>query len=156
VIRDGNLIALAVVLDALDEQVDEPPLLRPGYLLHDRDAKFTAAFDDLLESAGFKPKRLPHRSPNLNPYAESWLGTIRRECLDHFLVLGEGHLRYLVSRHVDFYNTVRSHGAMGGPLEPSAMPAEGPVLCEHWLGGLGRQDQTAREKTLLHPSGEAA
>jgi len=62
---------------------------------------------------------------HLNPYAEAWVGTIRRECLDHFLVLGEGHLRYLVAQYVDFYNTVRPHGAMGGPLEPSAMPAEG-------------------------------
>ena len=38
--------------------------------------------------------------------------------------------------YMDFYNTVRPHGAMGGPLEPLAMPAEGPVLCEHRLGGL--------------------
>ena len=53
-----------------------------------------------------------------------------------FLVLGEEHLQYLVTQYVDFYNTVRPHGAMGGPLEPSAMPAEGPVLCEHRLGGL--------------------
>ena len=109
--------------------------LRPGYLLHDLDSKFTLPFDDLLASAGFKPKRLPYKSPNLNPYAEAWVGTIRRECLDHFAVLGEGPLRYLVTEYVDFYNTVRPHGSIGGPLEPLAMPAEGKVLCEHRLGG---------------------
>ena len=110
--------------------------LRPGHLLHDRDSKFTLPFDDLLASEGFKPKRLPYKSPNLNPYAESWVGTIRRECLDHFLVLGERHLRYLATEYVDYYNTVRPHGSMGGPLEPVAMPTEGEVFCESRLGGL--------------------
>ncbi len=63
--------------------------LEPGYLLHDQDSKFTASFEETLRSGSFKPKRLPAKVPNLNPYAESWVGTIRRECLDHFIVLGE-------------------------------------------------------------------
>jgi hypothetical protein len=51
-------------------------------------------------------------------------------------VLGERHLRYLATEYVDYYNTVRPHGSMGGPLEPVAMPTEGEVFCESRLGGL--------------------
>ena len=85
---------------------------------------------------GCTPKRLPYKSPNLNPYAESWVGTLRRECLDHFAVLGEKHLRYLIGEYVGYYNTVRPHGSIGGPLGPLAMPAAGQVHCDERLGGL--------------------
>ena len=54
--------------------------LHPGYLIHDRDSKFTQQFDGIIRSIGCDPKRLPYKSPNLNPYAESWIGTIKREC----------------------------------------------------------------------------
>ena len=59
------------------------------YLLHDRDAKYTAKFDRIFKSERTAPVRLPVRPPNLNAYAESWLGSLKRECLNHFLVLGE-------------------------------------------------------------------
>ena len=64
-----------------------------SYLIRDQDAKFTKQFDDIIRSSGCKPKELPYKSPNLNPYSESFVGTIRRECLDHFIVVGEPHLK---------------------------------------------------------------
>ena len=71
-----------------------------------------------------------------NPYAESWAGTIKRECLDHFVVLGEQHLRHLVSEYVKYYNSVRPHGLIGGPLDELPVVAQGEVCCEEKLGGL--------------------
>ena len=66
------------------------------------------------------------------------MGTIRRECLDHFLVLGERHLEYLLSEYMIYYNTVRPHGSMGEPLEELPMPQKGQVHCQERLGGLLR------------------
>ena len=110
--------------------------LRPRYLVHDRDTKFTAQFDGILESTGCDVKRLPYKAPNVNPYAESWVGTIKRECAVHFVVLGEQHLRYLVREYVKYYNSVRPHGSVAGPLDELPVIAEGEVCCEESLGGL--------------------
>jgi putative transposase len=63
------------------------------FLLRDRDSKFTAAFDGVFSGNGTRVIRTPVRSPRANSYAERFVGTLRRECLNHVLILGEGHLR---------------------------------------------------------------
>ena len=70
-------------------------------LLHDRDTKFTAAFDAILKTQGIAPKRLPIQSPNLNAYAERFIQTLKHECLNHFIILGRRHLGHLVHEFVD-------------------------------------------------------
>ena len=110
--------------------------LDASYLIHDQDTKFTKQFDDIIRSSGCKPKELPYKSPNLNPYSESCVGTIRRECLDHFIVVGEAHLRHLLKEYVQYYNTVRPHSSMGGPLEPLSVLTQGEICCDERLGGL--------------------
>ena len=68
-------------------------LLGKRYLIHDRDPLFTEAVRGLLRDSGVKPLRLPANSPNLNAYAERFVLSIRRECLDRFVPLSERHLR---------------------------------------------------------------
>jgi putative transposase len=58
------------------------------FLLHDRDSKFSAAFDALFASEGIRIVRTPVRAPNANAHVECWIGSVRRECLDRLLILG--------------------------------------------------------------------
>ena len=75
-------------------------LLGKRYLIHDRDPLFTEAVRGLLRDSGVKPLRLPANSPNLNAYAERFVLSIRRECLDRFVPLNERHLRTAITEYV--------------------------------------------------------
>ena len=79
------------------------------FLIRDRDSKFTAAFDDVLAGNGAKIIKAPVRSPRANSYAERYVGTLRRECLDHLLVYGERHLRRILAEYAQHYNEHRPH-----------------------------------------------
>ncbi len=67
-------------------------VLSATYLLHDRDSKFGDAFDEVFLAEGVKVVRLPFRAPRANAYAERWVGTVRREVLDHLLIFGPRQL----------------------------------------------------------------
>ena len=116
---------------------------RPGYLLRDRDSKFTRQFDEILKTDGVKPIVLPFRSPNLNARCERVIQTIQQECVDNFLVFGTRHLDYLISEFVEYYNTVRSHSRREHlpPLRQN-VPEENStidfskIVCQERLGGL--------------------
>ena len=69
------------------------------YLIHDRNPIYTRVVTDILMSGGVQPIRLPPRSPNLNAYAERFVRSIKEECLDRVVPLGEDHLRRLARRH---------------------------------------------------------
>lgn len=86
------------------------------HLIRDRDAKFTRSFDDVWRSIGAQVVRTPVRAPNANAYAERWVGTARRECLDHLLIVGPRHLGRVLSAFVEHYNGHRPHRAL--ELEP--------------------------------------
>jgi len=108
-------------------------------LIRDRDKKFSGEFDVLFKDKGFTVQKTAFLSPNMNSYAESWVGTIKRECLSHFIVFGERHLRYLVTEYVKYYNTTRPHSSMNNmPLEYKSEKSAGKVLCDSKLGGLIR------------------
>ena len=62
---------------------------RPRFLIHDRDAKFTRAFDNVFRSEGTEALLTPVQAPNANAYAERWIRTVRAECLDWLLISGE-------------------------------------------------------------------
>jgi len=79
------------------------------FLIRDRDSKFTAAFDGVFAGNGMRVIKTPVRSPRANSYAERFVGTLRRECLDHVLILGEGHLRNVLAEFARHYNGHRPH-----------------------------------------------
>jgi putative transposase len=83
------------------------------FLVRDRDAKFTAAFDAVLAAEGIEVLRTPVRAPRANAYAGRWVGTVRREVLDRMLIFGGGQLRLVLAEFVDYYNVHRPHRALG-------------------------------------------
>lgn len=108
-------------------------------LVRDRDCKFSKEFDAFFAENNFSVLRIPFRSPNLNPYAESWVATVKRECLDHFLVLGKGHLEYLITEFVRYYNHYRPHSGMDNlVLDTVPSQSDGAVYEKSILGGLVR------------------
>jgi putative transposase len=113
--------------------------VRPTLLVHDRDAKFSRAFDDVFRSDGVCPVRTPFRAPRANAHAERWVGTVRRECLDWLVILGRRHLERVLQEYVDHYNAARPHRAHGlHPPDPAGRtPARmGEIVRRDRLGGL--------------------
>jgi putative transposase len=97
----------------------------PRFLLRDRDAKFTRAFDEVFRSEGADVLITPVQEPNANAYAERWIRTVRAECLDWLLIVGRGHLEQVLRIYVEHYNGHRPHRALG--LESPDAPS-GPVV----------------------------
>jgi len=93
------------------------------FLIHDRDSKFSRAFDDVLRSEGVEIIRTPFRAPNANAFAERWVGTIRRDCLDWLLIARRRQLEHVLRVYVDHYNAHRPHRALGlTPPTPEHRP----------------------------------
>jgi hypothetical protein len=111
-------------------------------LIHDRDPVFTEAWAALLETGGVKCVPIPAQSPNCNPHAERFVKTVRTECLNHFVIFGERHLRHLVKEFMGHYLTERYHQGVGSQLiSPKASPSNdnatlGAIGCRSRLGGL--------------------
>jgi putative transposase len=82
------------------------------FLIRGRDSKFTAAFDGVFTGNGTRVIKTPARSPRAHAYAERFVGTLRRECLDHVLILGERHLRSVLAEFARHYNGHRPHQAL--------------------------------------------
>ncbi len=118
----------------------EDGFLNPArYLIHDRDPLFTEDFSELLKLSGVKTVKLPARSPDLNAYAERFVLSIRSECLDQIIPLGERHLRNAVKEYTEHYHAERNHQGRGNELleTPCAEPnLDGAVECQEWLGGV--------------------
>lgn len=108
-------------------------------LIRDGDNKYSKEFDEIIKQYGVTARKIPYKSPNLNPYAEGWVGTIKRECLDYFFVFGEKHLKYLVEEYVEYYNTKRPHSSMNNmALGYAPRKNKGRVECDSRLGGVIR------------------
>ena len=107
-------------------------------LIHDRDPLFTKKFRETLGAAGVRALKLPKRSPNLNPVAESFVRNIKRECLDRMILFGERHVRHVISQYVAHYLLERPHRGVGNvPItNPEPESGNGPVVCHERLGGL--------------------
>jgi putative transposase len=124
-------------------------------VMHDRDTKFTASFDEILESAKLDVKKSAYRSPNTVAFVERFIQTLQQECLDYFIVFGEQHMDHLVSEMVTDYHEERPHQAKAndplvagtsvaatqqrerkkGESPPGNVPVS-QIACRHRLGGL--------------------
>jgi len=99
----------------------------PSYLLRDRDSIYGHAFRQRVKGMGIREVLTAPHSPWQNPFAERLIGSIRRECLDHVLVLGERHLRRLLTRYFAYYHRARTHLALDKDA-PDTRPIERPEL----------------------------
>ena len=114
------------------------------FLLHDRDSKFTEAFDQHFTGEDRSVVKTPTRAPTANAYVESWIGSVKRECLNHFFCFSLRYLDYVAQIYVRYYNAVRPHQGVGNvplatldPPPPEPVVGEiGPVCRHEWLGGL--------------------
>jgi transposase InsO family protein len=108
------------------------------FLIHDRDAKFTSSFNAVFEWEGTETILTPYRRPKANAYAERWVRTVREECLDHLLIVGEAHLRRVLLEYVNYYNYRRPHQGIEQqcPIPIEHGLKEGPVKCRDVLGGI--------------------
>ena len=109
------------------------------HLIHDRDPLYTRVFGEILTSGGVQPIRLPPKSPNLNAYAERFVRSIKEECLNRVVPLGEGHLRLIVHEYVEHYHRERNHQGLDNQLLQRPPPPRRPdadVRRRARLGGL--------------------
>jgi putative transposase len=114
-------------------------LLGKRYLLHDRDTKYTQAFDALMKESGVEPIALPPRSPNLNAYCERFVRSIKEEALEQMVMLGERSLYDAMQQYLTHYHTERNHQGLENQLivqEGAVGCQTSPVVRRERLGGL--------------------
>jgi len=97
----------------------------PRYLLRDRDGIYGEAFSERVKALGIEEILTAPRSPWQNPFAERTIGTLRRDCLDHVVVLGEFHLRIILKRYLSCYHRARTHLALEKDA-PEPRPVQTP------------------------------
>ncbi len=108
-------------------------------MIRDRDSKYSGPFDEVFRTEGLKIVKTPIRAPRANAFAERWVRTARRECLDHVLILGRDHLERVIREFAGHYNGNRPHRGLDLAVpEPSmAEPSiDGTVSRRDRLGGL--------------------
>ena len=120
---------------------------RMRFLIHDRDSKFSAAFDEVFRSEGVKVIHTPIRAPRANAYAEPFVRTVRAECLDWLLVLGRRHLEHVLRTYTTHYNRERPHRARSlqppEAIDGTDPPGAGAIERHDLLGGLIHEYRTA-------------
>jgi putative transposase len=109
------------------------------FLIRDRDAKFTARFNEVFASTGVETIRTPVRSPRANAFAERFVRTVRNECLDHLLIVSQRHLESVLDSYVRHYNEARPHRGLQltQPIpRPLTAPDVGAITRRYILGGI--------------------
>ena len=112
-----------------------PPI---HFLIHDRDATFPASFDQVFEAEAVTIIRTPFRSPKANAFAERWVRSVREECLDQVIILGERHLHQVLKEYVSYFNHARPHQGIAQqiPAGDNRSVGDGPIRCRDVLGGI--------------------
>jgi putative transposase len=117
------------------------------FLIRDRDTKFTSSFDAVLASVGIETIRTPVASPQANAFAERFVRTVRRECLDHLLVAGLRHLEAVLAEYIRHYNESRPHRGLQlvppFPRPATSATVDGKVIRHDVLGGIVHEYERA-------------
>jgi len=114
----------------------------PTYLIRDNDTKFGPAFARVAKDSGSEILRTASRAPKMNALCERFLGSVRRACLDHLLILGEAHLRRALHAYVAYFNDARPHQGSDQQVPAGVAPAQGvagssgSIVATPVLGGL--------------------
>src|ERR1700758_1988 len=110
---------------------------RRGYLIRDRDQIYGTVVTRRLRAMGIRDKPIAPASPCQNGFAERLIGSIRRECVDHFIVLGESHLRRILRAYARYYNEIRTHRSLDKDAPVSRPVQRTGIISSHAiLGGL--------------------
>jgi transposase InsO family protein len=123
---------------------------RARFLIHDRDSKFSRAFDAIFRGDGVTVIRTPTQAPNANAHAERWVGSVRTECLDRLLIFGRRQLEHVLRVYIRHFNQQRPHRALDlrppdGGIEPSRTANVHPLQVRRrdLLGGLLHEYEAA-------------
>jgi putative transposase len=128
--------------------------VKPRFLIRDRDRKFGEAFGRVVKGTSIDVLLTPYHTPQANAICERFWGSMRRECLDFFILLGERHLYRVVREYVQYFNNARPHQGIGQqiPTEPEPSVGDGEVLAFPVLGGL-HHDYHRAARWFALPSG---
>ena len=108
-------------------------------LIRDRDQKFTDSFDEVFRSQGVRIVRTPFRAPQANGVIERFIGSARRECLDHVIILNAAGLQRVLKKYVEYHERSRTHLALDkdAPISRAVSPpAAGTIIAIPQVGGL--------------------
>ena len=109
----------------------------PQYLIRDRDQIYGTIVTRRLRAMGIRDRPTAPASPWQNGFAERLIGSIRRECVDHFVVLGEAHLRRILKAYARYYNDIRTHRSLDKDAPVSRSVQRAGIIRSHAiLGGL--------------------
>jgi putative transposase len=101
----------------------------PRFLIRDNDSKFGQAFALMAKSTNIEVLRTPYRAPRANAICERYLGSVRRECLDHLLIMSERQLYRVIKEYVAFFNSARPHQGTQQKI-PEKVATRGEAKCE--------------------------
>ncbi len=117
------------------------------FLIHDRDAKYNHAFDDVFRSEDITVIHTPVQAPNANAHAERWVRTLRVDCLDRILILGRRHLEHVLRVYRQHYNDHRPHRALHllppSGRDPTPLSPAARLRRRDLLGGLIHEYEAA-------------
>jgi putative transposase len=113
----------------------------PRYLIRDNDRKYGRLFSRVASGTGIEVLRTPYEAPKANAVCERFLGSVRRECLDHLLILSERHLYRLMKQYQEYFNRARPHQGIGQrlpcqPVRGTEPQMIGELISHPVLGGL--------------------
>ena len=120
------------------------------FLIHDRDSKFTAAFDEVFRTDAIRTIHTPVRAPRAHAFIERWIDTVRRECLDRILIIDRRHLERVLPAYIRHYNEHRPHRSLHQrpPIQEAPPGSETAVALDRLrrqdvLGGLIHEYESA-------------